>query len=95
MLIHIIKILHNLTPTPPPPPYPREHEINNFGIPFFSHQYFLLSLSYLWPGVEKWFFLKKYVNFTHFTKILSLLWKRGHDFYNFLSPYPRENTYQI
>ena len=56
MLIHVIKIIHNLTP---PPPW--DHEIYNFGIHFLGHPYHIISLSDLCPGVEK--ILKEIIHF--------------------------------
>ena len=59
MLIHIIKILHNLTTTPP------GHEIYNFDRPFLSHPHYMLSLSDLCPGVEKSFLKKRNTTILH------------------------------
>ena len=34
-------------------PYLWVNEIYNFGRPFLAHHYYILNLSYLYPGVEK------------------------------------------
>ena len=47
-------------------PCPRDHEIHNFGGPFLSHHYFILSLSDLCLGVERKI-IGKYINFTRIT----------------------------
>ena len=46
--------------------HPSGHDIHNFGRPFLSHHYFILSLSEPYPrrGED---FLKTYINFTIFT----------------------------
>ena len=40
-------------------------------------------------------FFKKNINFTLLAPKLPPLWLRGHEIYNFLSPYPTDATYQI
>ena len=74
------------------------YEIYNFGRSFLGHHYYILGLSDLCLEVEKKIF-KEIMHF-HFmtymaTSLHNNLCPRGHEIYNFLSPYPTDATYQI
>ena len=56
--------LYNLAPAQDP--CPKGHEIYNFGIFFLGHHNFILILSVLCLGVEKWIF-KEIMHFHYMT----------------------------
>ena len=71
-------------------PCPGGHEIYKFGITFHI-LYYTLSLSKPYPVVEKKIFQEIHVH-QFFPFYLRM---RGLEIYNFLSPYPKDASYQI
>ena len=75
------------------------HEIYNFGRPFLVYHYYILSLSDLYPGVEKRNFYKMKKKEIKKSMILTKHYQpwegECHESYNSLSPYPTYATYQI
>ena len=73
-------------------PSPRCHEIYTILVDPTWSSYFVCLIN---AREQRRRFFKKYSNFTLFTPKLPSLWVGGHEIYNFLSPYPRDATYQI
>ena len=75
-------------------PSPGGYERYTFERPFLGHHCYILSLSDQCLGVEIKILLEIQQFYTFTPKITSP-GMRGHDIYNFLSPYPTDATYQI
>ena len=78
-------------------PCPRGHEIFNLGRPYLGHHFYALNECELCLGVEKKIF-KKYINFSLFSLFTPKVPPHGvasYEIYTFLSPYPKNSTYQI
>ena len=76
-------------------PCPDGQEIYNLGKSFLGHDYmyYIFSLSESCPWVDKIF--KEKHQFYTFYPPNYFPFGRGHENYNFLSPYPTDATYQI
>ena len=80
----------------PKNPCPGGHEIYNCGRHFLGHHYYTLSLYGSAQEQIKKIFRDTHQFYTFYPKITSP-WGGvgGYEFYNFLSPYPTDATYQI
>ena len=79
-MTHISRPSHNN-------PYPGCHMSLNYGSPFHGNHFYILSLSYLYPGVENWSLKEILImHFYYMTYIYVLSQEplpRGQEIYNF------------